>query len=351
MMYSTCWRLVSVNTTRSTSRLYHYGNNPTIKLNTGCPIPVLGLGTWKSKPGEVLEAVKYAICVGYRHIDCALLYGNEKEVGQAIQAKICDGTITRENIFVTSKLWNTFHGNFCKVKEGLEKTLTDLCLPYLDLYLIHWPTGFVQGDELWPKSPNGEIAVSTEHHFTCVWQEMERLQKIGLTRMIGVSNFNQAQINKIMSIANICPVMNQVECHPYLNQVQLSSFCKEKTINITAYSPLGARDFVSAGTPGPLDDYMISCIAKKHCKTAGQILIRYQIQRGHVVIPKSVSPERIAQNFEVFDFSLSDQEMNMILALERGKKGRIIKFLEAAAHPEYPFTEQLEKSDPAKKKA
>ncbi|KAF6211970.1 hypothetical protein GE061_012487 [Apolygus lucorum] len=335
------WSLFSYCENRPFSGCCHYGNNPTITLNSGCEIPIFGLGTWKSKPQEVLRAVKYAIHVGYRHFDCAHVYQNQKEVGLAIKQKIEEGEVCRKNIFITSKLWNTFHGDYNRVKEGLEKTLTDLCLSYLDLYLMHWPMGFASSDILFPMSAGGGIAFNTNCHFTHVWKEMEKLQKEGLTRMIGVSNFNKGQIEKLLAVAEIVPAVNQVECHPYLNQVELSNFCRENFINLTAYSPLGARDFVQKDTPGPLDDATVISIAKNHCRSPAQVLIRYQIQRGHIVIPKSVSNDRIFQNINVFDFNLSDDDMAAIMGLEKGIHGRILRGKDYRNHPEYPFKELL----------
>lgn len=170
---------------------------------------------------------------------------------------------------------------------------------------------------------------------------MELLVHERLVRNIGVSNFNSTQIDQLLQVATIPPAVNQVECHPYLNQVCLSTFCRERGIQLVAYSPLGSPGYENRTSPGPIDDPVVKCIANNHKKTPAQILIRYQIQRGHAVIPKSVNAERICQNFNVFDFCLMEHEMNQLLGLEKGKQGRVVQYTDACAHPEYPFKELL----------
>lgn len=197
----------------------------TIKLNNGRSIPTVGLGTWKSKPGEVASAVKTAIQAGYRHIDCAAVYGNEKEVGEAL--KSCIGSaVNREDLFITSKLWNTKH-NPSDVRPALMQTLSDLGLDYLDLYLIHWPIALKDGDEPFPKDADGKL-IYAYHDPYDTWQAMETLVNDGLVRAIGLSNFNSKQVDDIISKSQIKPAVLQVECHPYLNQAQLIKHCKER---------------------------------------------------------------------------------------------------------------------------
>lgn len=184
------------------------------------------------------QAVKDAIDCGYRHIDCAHVYENEHEVGEAIKVKIEEGVITREDIFITSKLWNTFHRPDL-VRGALETTLSNLGLEYLDLYLIHFPTGFQEGGPLFPKNAKGETAFSLVDYLD-TWKEMENSVDAGLTKSIGVSNFNAKQIDRVVTNCRIKPVTNQVECHPYLTQVKLGEHCGDKGIILTAYSPLGS---------------------------------------------------------------------------------------------------------------
>ncbi|KAL0131927.1 hypothetical protein PUN28_000005 [Cardiocondyla obscurior] len=183
-------------------------NVPKVKFYNGYEVPIFGLGTWKSKPGEVTQAVKDAIDIGYRHIDCAHIYGNEKEVGAAIDAKIKKGVVKREDLFITSKLWNTFHSPHL-VEPAVKKTLANLGLDYLDLYLIHWPFGYKEDGELFPTNPDGSVALSDVDYLD-TWKAMESVLSKGFTKNIGVSNFNSEQITRILENATVKPVTNQV---------------------------------------------------------------------------------------------------------------------------------------------
>lgn len=206
----------------------------------GLKMPLLGLGTWKSEPSKVSAAVEAAIDAGYRHIDCAYCYENEEEVGAGIQAKITDGTVNRENLFITSKLFEGFHKQE-DVETGLRKSLQSLKLRYLDLYLIHWPFGIpnIEGT-MYPKGPDGNTLFSNVH-FTETWKGMEQLVKKGLVKSIGLSNFNISQIKEIQALPNEIPISNvQIELSPYLVQDELVNFCKFHNISVTAYSPLGS---------------------------------------------------------------------------------------------------------------
>ncbi|KAG0721132.1 1,5-anhydro-D-fructose reductase [Chionoecetes opilio] len=194
----------------------------------------------QSKPGEVTQAVKDAISCGYRHIDCALVYGNECEVGAAIKAKLEDGTVKREDLFITSKCWNTFHSKEL-VLPTLKESLGNLGLQYLDLYLIHWPMGYKEGVGRFPSDSNGKTIYS-EVDYLETWLAMEEAFRSGLVKSIGVSNFNKKQIERVLKEGTIKPVTNQIECHPYLNQKKMVDFCRAKEICVTAYSPLGSPD-------------------------------------------------------------------------------------------------------------
>ncbi|KAK2712081.1 hypothetical protein QYM36_010939 [Artemia franciscana] len=287
-------------------------NVPAVKLSNGYEMPIIGLGTWKSKPGEVEEAVKNAIEVGYRHIDCAMVYENEKEVGAAIKAKIDDGTVKREDLFVVSKLWNTFH-QVDLVIPTCKKTIEDLGVGYLDLYLIHWPMAYKENAGMFPADENGKTLYSSVDYVDA-WKGMEELVKMGLVKSIGISNFNSEQVQRVLDVATIKPVNNQVECHPYLNQKKLIAFCKERGICVTAYSPLGSPDrpWAKPDDPKLMEDPKLVELAKKHGKSPAQVLLRYQVQRGVIAIPKSVHKERLAQNINIFDFNLSDEDVKLV---------------------------------------
>ncbi|XP_017474180.1 PREDICTED: aldose reductase-like [Rhagoletis zephyria] len=310
---------------------------PKIKLNDGCTMPLFGLGTFGSNTDQAYKAVKHAINVGYRMIDCAHVYQNEQAVGKAINETIKNCIVNRDELFITSKLWNTFHRPEL-VLEGCCRSLNDLNLSYLDLYLIHWPMGFKEGKELIPNDACGRVLFS-HVDYVDTWKAMEDLVHRRLTRSIGISNFNKKQVERILNIAKIKPVVNQVECHPYLNQMRLMAYLKKKKILLVAYSPLGSpgRSWAK-DEPYLLGDNMIKSIAFHHGRTAAQICLRYQLQRGNAVIPKSVTPSRIESNFNVADFELDDHEMEIIDKLD--KKLRLVPLSNLSSHPHYPFHDE-----------
>ncbi|GAB0090120.1 Aldo-keto reductase [Sergentomyia squamirostris] len=308
---------------------------PSVTLNNGKKIPILGLGTWGSPTGEVSRAVKEAIDLGYRHIDCAFVYGNEQEVGEGLAAKFADNTVKREEVFVTSKLWNTFH-RADLVRPALEKTLKNLRLERLDLFLIHWPMGYKEDGELFPADADGKTLFS-DVDYVETWKAMEECCKAGLTTSIGLSNFNIRQVERILSIATIKPVMNQVEYHPYLHQQELSKFCRSKNILITGYSPLGspARPWVTSDDPVLLEDPKVKAVAERCGKSVAQVLIRWQLQLDHITIPKSTNTKRIKENFDVFDFELSKQDMEDLGSLNRDE--RFVPMTACAGHKYHSF--------------
>jgi len=291
----------------------------TLEFKNNDKMPAFGLGTWKSEPGEVYNAVLTAIEKGYRHIDCAPIYGNEKEIGEALTVCFEKGLVKREELWITSKLWNTEHLQK-DVVPALEKTLADLQLEYLDLYLIHWPVALKQGVGF-PQSSEDFLSPE-EAPLSATWKAMEECVDKGLTRHIGVSNFGIKRLKALLTTAERAPEMNQVESHPYLQQPELLEFCQSNGIHITAYSPLGSPDrpeaLKGANEPSLLENPVITKLAaEKQCST-GQLLISWALHRGVSVIPKSVNPKRIAENLEAESIELSNSEMDRINALEKG---------------------------------
>ena len=299
---------------------------PYLTLNTGAPIPVLGLGTWKSQPTEVGQAVTYALTEGgYNHIDCAWIYGNEKEIGESFKKVFEGGKVKRDEVFVTSKLWSSFHAKK-NVAPACKETLENLKLDHLDLYLMHWGIATPPG-ELEPLDKDG-VLITENVSIRETWEEMEGLVSAGLVKAIGVSNFTAPMIVDLLSYAKIPPAVNQIELHPYLQQTRLVEFCQRKGITLTAYSPLGRP-----GAPAPrpflegknsegrlVDEKIITDIAARRKKTPPQVLLRWGIQRNTVVIPKSVTPARIQENIDIFDFELSEEEMQAIATLDRKQR-------------------------------
>ncbi|KAM4828939.1 LOW QUALITY PROTEIN: aldo-keto reductase family 1 member C18-like [Thomomys bottae] len=282
-----------------------------IQLNDGHFIPVLGFGTYASEkvPGKMItDYTKFAIDAGF-HIDSASLYQNEEEVGQAIQSKIADGTVKREDIFSTSKLWSTSHQPEL-VQPSLERSLKRLQLDYVDLYLIHFPVSLKPGDEIYPKDEHGNFKLDIVD-LCATWEAMEKCKDAGLAKSIGVSNFNRRQLERILNMPGLKykPVCNQVECHPYLNQSKLLDFCKLNDIVLVVYGALGTQRYkygVDQSSPVLLEDPVLAAIAKKHQRTPALISLRYLLQRGLVVLAKSFNEERIEENMQVMLRTLLD---------------------------------------------
>ncbi|CAG5133332.1 unnamed protein product, partial [Candidula unifasciata] len=266
-----------------------------IRLHSGRSIPVLGLGTLADLQGEdeIIEAVKTAVRVGYRHIDCAAIYRNERAVGHAIKELIVMGLIQREDLFVTSKLWNTCHKPDLVI-PSLKKTLEDLGLEYIDLYLIHWPMAYQEGGELVPLNEQGKT-LNSDVDYVDTWQAMEDCRDMGLTKDIGLSNFNRRQIERVLEVARIPPVVLQIEVNCRITNSKLIEFAKSKNIVVVAYAPLGAPN-IDDGNVKLIDEPVVKEIAEKYGKTPAQVLLRFVIQLGLAVIPKSTNHKRIEEN-------------------------------------------------------
>jgi 2,5-diketo-D-gluconate reductase A len=261
---------------------------PNVILHDGVEIPQLGFGVFQVPPDDTEKVVEQALEVGYRHIDTAAAYRNEKGVGRAVSRS----GIPREDIFVTTKLWNSNQG-FDSALETFGKSLGRLGLDYVDLYLIHWP-------------------VPSKDRFVDTWRAFERIQDDGRARTIGVSNFRIDDLQRLEAETEIRPTVNQIELHPLMQQRELRAWHEQHGIATEAWSPL-AQGAV-------LDDDTIADIARAHGKTTAQTILRWHLQLGNVVIPKSVTPERMRENFDLFDFELSNQEMDMIAGLDRGER-------------------------------
>ncbi|PFD10845.1 aldo/keto reductase [Bacillus cereus] len=260
-------------------------------LNNGVEMPWFGLGVFKVEDGpELVEAVKSAIKAGYRSIDTAAIYGNEKAVGEGIRAGIKEAGISREDLFITSKVWNSDQG-YETTLAAYEESLKKLELDYLDLYLVHWPV---------------------EGKYKDTWRALETIYKEKRVRAIGVSNFQIHHLQDVMKDAEIKPMINQVEYHPRLTQKELQAFCKEQGIQMEAWSPLMQGQL--------LDNETLQEIAEKHGKTTAQVILRWDLQNGVITIPKSTKEHRIIANADIFNFELTKEDMEKIDALNQNHR-------------------------------
>ncbi|KAJ0170130.1 hypothetical protein K1T71_014058 [Dendrolimus kikuchii] len=306
---------------------------PTILLNNGERMPALALGTYlgfdkngivKSENKLLRDVVCQAIDIGYRHIDTASIYSTEREIGEAINMKIKQGVVKREDVFITTKLWNTRHKRE-QVAEALRESLKQLNLDYVDLYLMHWPIGI-----------NDDYTYS-DVDFMETWQGMEDMQKLGLAKAIGVSNFNKEQLERVIREGSIRPAVIQIEVHPQIIQSDLISFAKSEGIVVMGYSPFGSLvSRYGMFFAGPrITDPKLVAIARKYGKTTPQVVLRWSVDRSVVPIPKSVNPNRLQENINIFDFSLTKEEINVINSYNSNTRYTLPSFWQN--HPYYPF--------------
>jgi 2,5-diketo-D-gluconate reductase A len=264
-------------------------NVPAIQLNSGASIPQLGFGVFQIDPKDTAATVQTAFEVGYRHIDTAQMYGNEAEVGEAIARS----GLSRDQLFITTKCNNSNHG-YDDSQRALDESLSKLGLDFVDLYLIHWPL------------PGKDLYVQT-------WQGLEQAAKDGKARSIGVSNFKEHHLDRLAQETDTTPAVNQIELHPHLQQPEMREYDRSHGIATEAWSPIGQGK-------GVIDDDRIGSIAQAHGKTPAQVTLRWHIQLGNIIFPKSVTESRIRENFEIFDFELTDDEMSTIGSLDQGKR-------------------------------
>ncbi|MFC4494833.1 aldo/keto reductase [Streptomyces ovatisporus] len=262
---------------------------PAVTLNNGLSMPQLGFGVYQVPEDDTQDVVSAALEYGYRSIDTASLYRNEEGTGRAIAAS----GIPREELFVTTKLWNTDQG-YDAARHAFEVSLAKLGLEYVDLYLIHWPL------------PARDLYVET-------WKALEKIYELGRAKAVGVSNFHAAHLRRLMAETGVVPAVNQIELHPKLQQEQLRTFHADHGIASEAWSPLGRNN-------GVLDDGVVTGIAGKHGRTPAQIVLRWHLQLGNVVIPKSVTPARMRENLDVFDFELDEEDLAAIGGMETGER-------------------------------
>jgi D-xylose reductase len=294
-------------------------------------MPAVGLGFWKVDKPAAPALVESAARAGYRHFDCASDYANEAEVGVGLEKVLGEKLCSRDELWVTSKLWNTHHAPK-HVRSACERSLRDLRLDYLDLYLIHFPIAlaYVSPEDRYPagwffdpNSANPKMKPAPMP-ISETWRAMEGLIEAGLVRNIGVCNFGVSLLRDLLSYAEVRPAVLQVEMHPYLAQEKLLRFCHESQINVTAFSPLGAASYYQIGMATPeesvLDQPVVRQAAAHHGRSSAQVVLRWGIQRGTAVIPKTSRPERLKENLAVFDFELSAEEMSAIGGLDRNRR-------------------------------
>ena len=297
---------------RKTRYTQKYAHQPFVELNSGHKMPLVGYGTWSKGAGDgsIRKAVETAVMAGYRHIDCAAYYKNEKDIGKAINHVMHDQVVQRQDLFVVSKLWNSDHG-YTKVRPAVFRALRDLQVTYLDLFLIHWPV-------------TGNVGAEVEPRLVDTWRAMEDMVSEGLVKSIGVANFSAKKLQALLEHCTIPPAVNQVEVHPFWRNDKLIEWCAARKIHVTAYSPLGSPDSESLLRRGPgpklMEDPTVCAVAEKLGKSPAQVLIRWAIQHGTSVLPKSTNPGRIEANAQVDDWEIPAEEYAMLCGLSTQTK-------------------------------
>jgi len=295
-------------------------NRATVQFNNGIEYPIFGIGTSYSG-NQARQAVMDAIDRGYRHVDTAYIYQTEARVGEAVNAKIIEGVISREDMFVTSKLWKEFHHPLL-VRGAVLESLRTLNLTYIDLYLIHWPMSDPE---------------TTEFELIDTWHALEEMVDLGSIRSIGLSNFNATQVDYIIDNARIKPVVNQIESNPHCLNKRLIAHCQSRGLVVAAYSPLGTPGHpqFSSDSRLAINEPEILAVAQRHQRTPAQIMIRYQMQNGNIVIAKTVTRDRVITNFDVFNFNLSDEDIREIESIDYYFRTNIEE--SDIGHHQYPF--------------
>jgi alcohol dehydrogenase (NADP+) len=288
---------------------------PNLNFRNGDVMPALGLGTWRLPPEQTTATVRIALDLGYRHIDAAAIYGNEAQIGAALKVAIDAGNVQRQELWITSKLWNDCHEPQ-EVRPALERTLGDLGLEQLDLYLMHWPVAQRRGVAM-PSSAADQYGLA-QVPLAATWAAMEDLVTAGLTRHIGVSNFSRTKLMALAASARIQPEVLQVERHPLLQQNDLLSYCHTSGIQLTAYAPLGATS--DTRPPVVLQHPVVVAIAAERQITPAQVLLAWGIGCGTAVIPKSVHPERLAENLAAAAMGLNEDQMTRLVAIDGGQR-------------------------------
>ncbi|KAL5283775.1 hypothetical protein ACFFRR_006196 [Megaselia abdita] len=311
-------------------------------LNNGLKMPVLGFGTSQIPENEVEEALNSALEAGFRHIDCSPIYKNEQGIGRCLKSWIDSGKIKRESLFITNKLPTQGNRASC-VEKYLRNSLKAMELDYFDLYLIHFPFGIPEFEgEKYLKDENGFALMDTKTDHLEIWKVLEEMVNKGLIKSIGLSNFNKQQIQRVVDNSTIRPSCLQIELHLYFQQTDLVDFCESNDIKVVAFSPLGSRGrkFEHFKNKELIDDPVLSGISKKHNKSPAQVLLRWITQRGIGAVPKSSNLERLKENFDIFNFKLTNEEMELLKSLDIGFRFFYFGHLKGIeGHPEYPFRE------------